>query len=142
MVKVRWDSETGTVLDVEPASGPGTHTEDVDVGEFRQYLESECGSEIAVVNAAAKSIKGEAFADRQITASTHEIADEAVTVAFVEPYESDQRLEEIGCEECGCHPDGLSDWTETTRSATERQYRDWICPDCGEIVLTQPIQES
>lgn len=139
MVKVRWDSETGTVLDVETASGPGTYTEDVDVGEFRQHLECECDSEIAVVDAVAKSVMGEAFADRQITASTHEIADEAVTVAFVEPYEFHERLEKMGCEACGYKPDGMSDWGETNRSATQQQYRDWTCPDCGEIVLTQPI---
>jgi len=147
MVLVTWNRETAEFLDIEPATGPGEHTDDIDIDRFTDRLSTiHSISEEEIANAMMAVYDGRLSDQRcRIVAETFTEGDngkpnEAVsTIAFVELADEEERFSILMCEECGFDPDHANAWDFQEREASGWTYHDWICPKCSSIVHTDLV---
>jgi hypothetical protein len=145
MVLVTWNRETDELLDIEPATGPGDNTDDIDIDRFADRLSTIRGiSEKEISNTMMAVYEGR-FSDQRcrivaetFTDGNNGTPNEAVsTIAFIELSGEEGKFSILTCEECGFDPEHANGWDFREREASGWTYHDWICPKCSSIVHTE-----
>ena len=142
MVRVRWDTSTGDLVEVIPGDGPNQYSDDVNPKLVEEKLNNtERISEVTIAASVAGVYDGPASSDETLvtteTYSEPNSGEISTTLAFVEIADLIKKLEQITCGSCSHSPEDGGDWTTRERDGERLEYTDWICPDCGTVVHTE-----